>query len=141
MRETADSVLFHTGFRAGPDAPGKRLGDDASVSTLAPPSYAVLWRSGNGPVFAGRLELSRLRLLLVGRSRAGERAAVEVPTEEIARIHIGRGREERIDGRPSLVLELEDAEPLMLTDAIGIGAVRELADRLGSTGSGHDSSP
>lgn len=103
---------------------------DCMGSRANPSSYAVLWRSGTGSVHAGRIDLDSRHVRLVGANRAGDRETIEVPRERIARVRVGRDDHERIERRASLVVELLQGEPVLLTDALGVGAVGELADRL-----------
>jgi hypothetical protein len=98
------------------------------------PSYAVLWRLDDGPVCAGRLEVDDHAVTLTGRSRDGDPTVITVARGRIAALWIGRGGRERIDGRPSLVLRRDHGDdPILITEAIGIGGIVELADRLSAS--------
>lgn len=93
-------------------------------------SYAVIWRVADGPVCAGQLALVREGFLLDGADRTGERMSEAVGSGEIASVTIGRAREERVDGRVSLVLERADGERLVIASALGVGLIHEIAERL-----------
>jgi hypothetical protein len=94
----------------------------------------MLCREAGGAVYAGKLELDGARILLDRQTRRGLRQRLEVPFTELSSVRIGRLGAERIDGRAALVIERRGTPSLFLTDATGVGAVRELADRLaGST--------
>ena len=87
-------------------------------------SYAVLWSEPRQEVEAGKLELESAGLRFEGaqvhRLRYGE----------IARVRIGRRPQERLRGRPSVVLDLVEGGLLRigLVDAPGVRT--ELADEL-----------
>jgi len=95
-----------------------------------PRSYAVVWRERRGPVLAGKLELCAESVRLEGATRSGRAAAMEIPYASISEVRIGRAPEERIDGRPSVVLECAGNGAVTLAGATGVGIVHELADRL-----------
>ena len=94
------------------------------------PRYAVIWREGQGTLRAGRLELTADVLRIEGSSRDGSFSRCEVPLTAIRAVRIGRMRNERVEGMPSLIVERVYGEPLLVADATGTGAVHELADAL-----------
>jgi hypothetical protein len=91
--------------------------------------YPVLWRDGDGPVNAGRLEVGDVALRLVGTS-AGKRLRCVVPWSQIRDVRIGQMPHERLQGLRSVIVERVGAAPLAITDAAGVGAMLELADLL-----------
>lgn len=94
-------------------------------------TYAVIWRVGDGCVCAGRLALTREGFLLAGADRTGTASSETIDSADISSIRIGRARDERIDGRVSLVVERTDGEQLVVASALGVGLIHEIADRLG----------
>jgi hypothetical protein len=93
-------------------------------------SYAVLWSEAGGPTFAGKLELRDRLLFLEGANCGVHRRTLDL--DQVASLRIGRGRLERLQGRPVLVLEDGNGSRLCLATLDGIGALHELADALGS---------
>lgn len=88
-------------------------------------SYGVVWREGDEPVVAGKLELLPLGVRLEGRE-----AARDIPYEEVAGVHVGRSAAERLHGRASVVLERRAGPPLTLSTVAQPSLVGEIAERL-----------
>jgi len=93
-----------------------------------PARYAVLFRVPPEPAVAGALAIDDDRLLLDGGTA---RAPVElsIPFTELIEVRIGRGRQERLNEHPSLVLTRADGEPVQV-EPYGAGLLHELADLL-----------
>lgn len=95
-------------------------------------TYAVKWREPDGQMFIGRLALGPRTLRLVGRRRGVDEAPVErqFGYEELRDLRVGSRGDDRLEGRPALVVERADG-PYLVTDA-GLGApiVQELVERL-----------
>lgn len=91
-------------------------------------SYAVVWREGEQELHSGKLELRSTQLLLEGGN--GGLRTLELPYAELTAVHVGRRPEERLDGRPTLVLERQGADPVRLSSVAQPGIVSELAERL-----------
>jgi hypothetical protein len=93
-------------------------------------SYAVLWSEPPQEVEAGKLELEPAGLRFEGSRGRRPVHVHRVGYGEITRVRIGRRRQERLRGRPSVVLDLAAGGLLRigLVDAPGVRA--ELADEL-----------
>ncbi len=87
-------------------------------------SYGVVWRE-EGRVEAGKLELLPRMLRLAGRS--GPR---DIPYDDLAAIRIGRSAADRLDGRPSIVLDRKSAAPVTISTVAQTDLVGEIAQRL-----------
>jgi hypothetical protein len=96
-----------------------------------PVTYAVLWRSEGRRVYAGQLELLLQGFQLEGADRSGAGTFELVVAEDIVSVRIGRVADDRVDGRSALVVERSAGERLLITSAIGLGLVHELADEIG----------
>lgn len=96
-------------------------------------SYAVVWQDlpehGQAPLYAGKLELDEGRLRLEGVSRAGRSCLRTVRYDEVGGVHMAKTGE-RIAGRPTLVVERAEGEPLRVGSVDGRGLLPELADQL-----------
>jgi hypothetical protein len=92
--------------------------------------YAVVWNMRDGRRVAGSLELLPDRVRLDGRAGDGRRSVCELGYESLTAVRIGRAASERIDGRPALVLESRDSEPVLVGEAGEPGSLQELAERL-----------
>jgi hypothetical protein len=93
-------------------------------------SYAVLWSEPRQDVKAGKLELDSGGLRFEG-SRGRRAADVHrVGYGEIERVRIGRQAQDRLSGRPSVVLDLAVGGPLRIGLVDGPGYRAELADTL-----------
>ena len=93
-------------------------------------SYAVIWREDGGPLFAGRLDVSDEQLRLDGTSGDGHASRQTIPFAELSEVDVGRRRDERMDGRPSIRLARRHGVPLRLGSVDGRGALAELVDLL-----------
>ena len=90
-------------------------------------TYAVVWQKDAGPVVPGQLQLlaDAIRLRGGAHSRPVEHA---LAYEELSAVRLGRQPEERIQGRPSLLLEVCSIEQFLVSAIGGLGVVTELAD-------------
>jgi hypothetical protein len=103
------------------DAFGVRLDDHSSMQK----SYGVVWREGEAPVTAGKLELMPQALRLEGRE--GLR---DIPYDQVAGVRIGRSPADRLEGRPSIVLDCRGANPVTISTVAQATLVGEIAERL-----------
>lgn len=87
--------------------------------------YGVVWKVGEAAAAAGSLEFGDEGLRLVGRTHTEE-----VRYEDLTGVRIGRSNGDRLDGRPSVLLERRGAERLMLATVGQTALVREIADRI-----------
>lgn len=92
--------------------------------------YAVVWREAGGPRYAGKLELGPTALRLQGTGPEGRLSVVRLLYEDLSAVKVGRGADERIDGRPALVLERRAGGRIDLVSLDGLGIVHELASRV-----------
>jgi len=93
-------------------------------------SYAVLWSEPSVEAEAGKLELEPLGLRFEGRRGGGSGQVHRVYYDDIEEVHVGRTPQERIDGRPALVLELARGGPLRIGSVGGVGTLTEIAEQL-----------
>jgi hypothetical protein len=92
-------------------------------------SYAIVWQEAGDDVFAGELELGDAALRLEGVSRGGRSCRRVLDYGELSVVRGARGRE-RLDGRPTLVIEHPGGPALKLGSVGGGGVLSEVADRL-----------
>jgi hypothetical protein len=92
-------------------------------------SYAAIWREPDGAIARGKVVLDSDRLRLEGAAGEGRLSRRELPYTELVGVRVGRGSGERLNDRPTLVLERASAPPLHL-DVLGAGMLFELADLL-----------
>jgi hypothetical protein len=93
-------------------------------------SYAVLWSEPRHHVEAGKLELEARSLRFEG-SRGPRSARIHrVSYHDIDSVRVGHGAQERLGGRPAIVLDLAAGGPLRIGSVDGVGTVSELADEL-----------
>jgi hypothetical protein len=97
--------------------------------------YAAVFREGTNAQTAGGLVVGDDRLLLLGRGRDG-RVEVSIPYAELREVHIGRSREECLNGHPALVLARRNAPPVQV-GPLGAGLLHELADLLAALTTRH----
>jgi len=92
-------------------------------------SYGVVWQEGDLPLARGKLELlgQSVRLDGVAGTQPTKR---DIPYESLAGVRVGRSGEDRLDGRPSLVLERRSGQLISIASVAQPGVVAELAERL-----------
>lgn len=103
-------------------------GSDAVKSA---PAYAVVWSDESGSTGVGRLELRRAAVLLVATCE-GAHVTRELPYGEIRAVRVGRAAADRLQGQPTVVIELGGGGTIRLGSVGEAGIVQELVDRLAS---------
>jgi hypothetical protein len=94
-------------------------------------TYGVVWREDEAPLSRGKLELLPDALRLDGVT--GSTSAVrEIAYNELAGVRVGRAGGERLDGRPTLVLDLVTGTRLTIASVAQSGIAAELVERLAS---------
>jgi hypothetical protein len=92
-------------------------------------TYGVVWREDSLPPATGRLELRSGGLQLEGLAD-GCPTEHEIAYESLTDVRIGRAPDERIDGRPALVLERGAEAPIRVAAVAQSTLVSEMAERL-----------
>jgi hypothetical protein len=95
-------------------------------------TYAVTWVEGDGPRYAGKLELGRRELRLeAGTNGSGTGVVVrEIAYSDLSEVSVGRTGKDRIGDRPALVLKRRFGDPIRIASVVQAGIVSELAERL-----------
>lgn len=88
-------------------------------------TYGVVWREGALPLVSGKLEFLPRTLKLDGAE-----TSKEIPYETIVGIRTGRSAEDRVDGRPSVVVEQRKGDPVTISTVAQPSLVGEIAERL-----------
>jgi hypothetical protein len=94
------------------------------------PSYAVTWEDPDGCRRSGRLELADSVLTLEG-GNGGDPVRRAYPFRSMSGFHLARASSERLNGRPTLVIDLSAGGTLKIASVAQPGIVAELAGRLG----------
>ncbi len=92
-------------------------------------TYGVVWREGESPLARGKLELQSCSVKLDGVADSLPTAR-EIPYESLADVRVGRSIADRLDGRPSLILERRSGQSISIASVAQSGVVAELAERL-----------
>ena len=127
------TVVFRAGIGVRPDA---GLGVVFQACSMVPvrsgnPSsvrYPAVWRRGEGAIVAGEVELGDAGLRLDGRSETG-RSERSASYREIRHVRVARSAEERLNGRPTLLLDLDEGQALAIMP-LGLGLMAEMAELL-----------
>jgi hypothetical protein len=87
---------------------------------------------GDGPRYAGKLELGRRELRLEAGTNGGGTGVVvrEIAYSDLSGVSVGRTGKDRIGDRPALVLERRFGDPIRIASVVQAGIVSELAERL-----------
>jgi hypothetical protein len=88
-------------------------------------TYGVVWREGVAPLATGKLELLPRGLRLEGRDHVQA-----ISYDALSGVHVGRTASERINGRPSVVLERMGHVPITIATVAQSSLVGEIAERL-----------
>jgi len=88
-------------------------------------TYGVVWREGVSPLATGKLELLPRGLRLEGLE-----ASQDIPYQGVSGVRVGRTAAERINGRPSVVLERIGHLPVTIGTVAQSSLVGEIAERL-----------
>jgi hypothetical protein len=100
-------------------------------------TYAITWQQSDGTRHSGRLELGHEGLHLQG-GNGDVRANRTLPYSAIESFRPARAAGDRLQGRPTLVLELDDGTTVRIAGVAQSGIVAELSDRLAArTGARH----
>jgi hypothetical protein len=108
-------------FGVGPDAASGGHAEDPRMQR----TYGVVWREGGAPLATGKLELLPRGLRLEGRDHTQA-----IAYNELSGVHVGRTASERINGRPSVVLERLGHVPITIATVAQASLVGEIAERL-----------
>jgi hypothetical protein len=92
-------------------------------------TYAVIWKEGDDPERSGCLELTPRTLVFEGSNGLGGRAT-KIDYRDLTNVRVGRAPDERIDGRPTVMLERSDGDAVRIASVAQPGIVAELAERL-----------
>ena len=92
-------------------------------------SYPVSWVEPDGSPGSGRLELGTDALLLAGRNGSSE-VRRAFPYRNMSGLRIARGAHERLQDRPTLIVDLDGGRSLRIAGVAQPGIVSELASRL-----------
>lgn len=79
----------------------------------------------------GRLALGPSTLHLEGRGPQGPVVHRQIGYDEVQGLRMASRGPDRLDGRPTLVVERADGSYLLTSAGMGAGIVQELVDRLG----------
>jgi len=93
-------------------------------------SYAVLWREGKGPIYAGKVELGAHGLTLEGSCHGRQRSSLTIRYEDLAGLSLTRPSEECLFGKLTFMLELREGGAVDVAALNGLGTVRELEERI-----------
>lgn len=88
-------------------------------------AYGVVWTDGETPATAGSLEVRDDGLRLRGRN-----GAADVAYSELTSVRVGRANGDRLDGRPSIVLERSGGGRLRIATVGQSAVLGEIADRI-----------
>lgn len=92
-------------------------------------TYAVTWQEPDGVRHSGRLELGTEALRLEGRNGAGPLSR-SVHYTDVERYRLAHASGDRLQGRPTLILELTDESAIKIASVAQPGIIREVAERL-----------
>ncbi|HXV33582.1 MAG TPA: hypothetical protein VD769_06200 [Gaiellaceae bacterium] len=92
-------------------------------------SYAVIWRSGDGPVRPGKLVLGPKSFHLETGKPGGRISAERIRYADLASVEKAPPAE-RLHGRPTTVVRRTEREPLSISAMDGLGSAHEIVERL-----------
>jgi hypothetical protein len=93
-------------------------------------SYAVIWREAAGPLWAGKLVLGPTELRLESGAPRGRLATRTLRYADLSAVETTRLPEERIHGRPTVLVKRTGKAPLAIATVESPGSLHEVAERL-----------
>jgi len=93
-------------------------------------SYAVKWRESSGRTFLGRLDFGPTALVLEGREGAADAIVRTIEFEALDGFHLAQSSSDRLDGKPTLVVERAGGDVLVTSAVVHAGVLQELVHRL-----------
>ena len=114
------------------DEGARAEGDNTPVRS----SYGVVWQENGLTPVAGKLELGTNQLRLEG-SDCSHVAVCALYYCDLVGVQIGRESGDRLDGRPTLLLERANGDSIRIASLTQAGIVVEIAERLAA----RDSNP
>ena len=100
-------------------------------------SYAVIWRTGDGPVSAGKLVLNTVGFRLETGAPGGRLSALLIRYADLASIEKATAAE-RLHGRPTSVVRRKERAPLAISALDLPGSAHELGEGLAKAVPGRD---
>lgn len=107
----------------------RAAGADATLRHMKT-GYAVKWREPDGREYVGLLMLTPGVLRLDGRGGEGPIVERQLARGELRDVRIGRTAAERLDGRPTLVVDHADGTYHIAGAVTSTGILRELVSQL-----------
>jgi hypothetical protein len=107
------------------DAAGEGRADDSWIIAR----YPVVWCVEAGHTFAGSLVLGPAAFTLDGVV-GGDRSVVELSYGDVARVRMVGTRDERVRGRPTLLVDTTAGPSIRIAAISGAGVLGEVADVL-----------
>jgi hypothetical protein len=102
-------------------------------------SYAVTWQEPDAEPRSGRLELKPRGLGFEGSNGSGS-AIEELGYDQVSAVRIARTPDDRLSGRPTLVLERRTGGPIRIASVAQPGIISELAEHLAALHLGEEPS-
>ena len=113
------------GFPAAISAPARmRSGPAESILRSVQRSYAIIWRRGDGPLYAGRFEFTEDSIRIQGSAPGREARVYEIPLSEIQGAAIVR--DDRLRGLATMVLGVDKSARFAIATLDGPGRLAEL---------------
>lgn len=95
----------------------------------APPSYAVIWRTGHGPIRPGKLVLGVTVLRLETGAPGGRSTTEGIRYADLESVETATSAQ-RLRGRPTTLVARPERELLAIAALDGPGSAHEIAERL-----------
>jgi hypothetical protein len=102
----------------------------AAARLFSVQSYAVIWREAAGPLRAGKLILGPAELRLESGAPRGLLSARTLRYAGLSSVEMTRLPEERIHGRPTVLVKRAGKAPLAIATVESPGSLHEVVERL-----------
>jgi hypothetical protein len=99
-----------------------------ALAAVAAPRFPVVWREGEGAAAVGELVVEREVVRFEG-ARAGRAVEAELRFVDVQNVRVARRAHERLNGRPTIVLDRGSAPPLFV-EPVGANLLGEIASLL-----------
>jgi hypothetical protein len=89
-------------------------------------TYSVLWRDGNGPIYAGTIEPGARGLRLEGSCHGRNASFRTIRYEDLARLRFTRAAADCLYGKLTLRLQLDEGGAVGIASVNDVGVLRDL---------------
>jgi hypothetical protein len=93
-------------------------------------TYSVLWREGNGPIYAGTAEPGARGLRFEGSCHGRNACLKTIRYEDLAGLRFTRGAQDCLYGKLTLMLQLDEGGAVGIASMNDVKVLRDLEEQI-----------